>query len=241
MRMFTSKKLNDYFSANLWQGVIMILIVSLFNLVCQDDNTHAQGNGHDTSQERTALSENRNLRNREVAQGYAAFYRVIVENNIFRPLGWKEPISAPKYVLIGTMLDSRGGIIAKALLKENASNQTYYVTTGEKVGTATVESIESRQVRLNISGEILTLKAPSIQFLNVSNVNTSSPPSRRQPTPAISVTAVQQQSRGDRINRNQTRTDLPSNVQKIVDWFRHGTQEERIKIAEEFERRQQRR
>lgn len=235
MKMFTSKKLNDYFRANLWQGVIMILIVSLFNLVCQDDNTLAQGNGHDTSQERTALSENR-----EVAQGDAAFYRVIVENNIFRPLGWKEPISAPKYALIGTIINSRGGM-AKALLKENASNRTYYVTTGEKVGTATVEKIESRQVRLNISGEILTLNAPSIQFLNVSNVNASSPPSRGQPTPATSVTAVQQQSRGNRINRNQTRTDLPSNVQKIVDRYRHGTQEERIKIAEEFERRQLRR
>lgn len=235
MKMFTSKKMNDYFRANLSQGVIMILIVSLFNLVCQDDNTLAQSNGHDTSQERTALSENR-----EVAQGDAAFYRVIVENNIFRPLGWKEPISAPKYVLIGTIINSRGGM-AKALLKENASNRTYYVTTGEKVGTTTVEKIESRQVRLNISGEILTLKAPSIQFLNVSNVNASSPSSRGQLTPSISVTTVQQQSRGNRINRNQTRTDLPSNVQKIVDRYRHGTQEERIKIAEEFERRQQRR
>lgn len=241
MKMFTSKKMNDYFRANLWQGVIMILIVSLFNLVCQDDNTLAQGNGHDTSQERTALSENRNLKNREVAQGDAAFYHVIVENNIFRPLGWKEPNSVPKYVLIGTLIDSRGGIIAKALLKENASNQTHYVTTGEKVGTATVEKIEPRQVRLNISGEILTLKAPSIQFLNVSNVNASSPPSRRQREPAISVATVRQQSRGHRIIRNQTRTDLPSNVQKIVDWYRQGTSEERLKIAEELNRRQQRR
>lgn len=239
--MFTSTKMIDWFRANPSKRMIVILlVVSVVFLIRQGDNTHAQGNGHDTSQGRVALSDNRNPINQSEPQGNAAFYQVIVENNIFRPLGWKEPIIAPKYALIGTIINSRGGM-AKALLKENASNRTYYVTTGEKVGAATVEKIKSRQVRLNISGEILTLKAPSIQFLNVSNVNTSSPPSRRQRTPAISVTTVPQQSRGNRINRNQTRTDLPNNVQKIVDRYRHGTQEERIKIAEEFERRQQRR
>ena len=240
MSMFTSTKMIDWFRANPSKRMIVIfLVVSLLFLIHLGDDTRAKGDRHDTSQEGVALSDNRNPKNRGELQGNAAFYSVIVENNIFRPLGWKEPIIAPKYALIGTIINSRGGM-AKALLKENASNRTYYVTTGEKVGAATVEKIKSRQVRLNISGEILTLKAPSIQFLNVSNVNTSSPPSRRQRTPAISVTTVPQQSRGNRINRNQSRRILPSNVQKIVDRYRRGTHEERIKIGEEFERRQQR-
>ncbi len=236
MIMFISTKMADGGRKNLPQGVIMILVVSLLILIHKGNVAHAQGNEHDVHTERADLSDNRNPENQSRARGYALFYRVIVENNLFRPLGWQMPRREPKYVLIATLLESHGEM-AKALLMENASKQTYYVTTGEQIGKATVEKIESRQVRLNISGQILTLKILSAQFLNA---KASSSQSRTQSGPAISITAPQQ-SRGNQINRNQKRRNLPDNVEKIVDRYRHGTEEERRKIAEEFERRQQRR
>ena len=232
--MFISTKMADGGRKNLPKGVIIILVVSLLILMRQGNVAHAQGNQYDTNEKRAHLLDNQNPANQSGSRTDAFFYRVIVENNLFRPLGWQVPNREPKYALIATLIGSHGEI-AKALLMENASNRTYYVTTGEQIGEATVEKIESRQVRLNISGENLTLKVPSAQFLNA---KASSPMLREQPAPAISMT-VRQQSRGNQINQN--RRDLPSNVQKIVDRYRHGTEEERLKIAEEFERRQQRR
>ena len=234
--MFTSTKMADEFRKNRSQGVIMILVVSLLILMRQGNVAHTQGNQYDTNEKRAHLPDKQNPENQSRARRDALFYRVIVENNLFRPLGWQVPRSEPKYDLIATLIESHGKM-AKALLMENASNQTYYVTTGEQIGEATVEKIESRQVRLNISGEILTLKVPSAQFLNV---KASSSQSRTQPGPAISITAPPQ-SRGNQMNRDQKRGNLPDNVQKIVDRYRHGTEEERRKIVEEFERRQQRR
>ena len=229
--MFISTKMADGGRKNRPQGVIMILVVSLLILMRQGNIAHTQGNQYDTNEERAHLPANQNPENQSRARGDALFYRVIVENNLFRPLGWQVPRREPKYALIATLIESHGKM-AKALLMENASKQTYYVATGEQVGEATVEKIESRQVSLNISGKILILKVPSTQFLNA---KAPSSPVREQTAPAISITAPQQ-SRRNQINRN--RRDLPSNVQKIVDRYRHGTEEERRKIAEEFERRQ---
>ena len=127
--MFTFTKRTDWFRKNLPQGVIIILVVSLFILIHQGNVAHAQGNQYDTSEERADLPGKQNSENQSKARGYALFYRVIVENNLFRPLGWQMPRREPKYVLIATLLESHGKM-AKALLMENASKQTY--TNSEK-------------------------------------------------------------------------------------------------------------
>lgn len=87
------------------------------------------------------------------------FYRVIVESNLFRPLGWRAPKREPKYALVATWIESRGET-AKALIIERSSNRTYYAAIGERVGKATIENIESKQVDLKISGKIVTLNLP---------------------------------------------------------------------------------
>ena len=93
------------------------------------------------------------------------YYKVIVDNNLFRPLGWRPPNNKPRYTLIGTWISSNG-VTAKALILEQRSNQTYYVSIGEKVGEATVEGIKSNQVSLDLSGDIKMIKSESIQFLS---------------------------------------------------------------------------
>ena len=93
------------------------------------------------------------------------YYKVIVDNNLFRPLGWRPPNNKPRYTLIGTWISSNG-VTAKALILEQRSNQTYYVSIGEKVGEATVEGIKSNQVSLDLSGDIKMIKSESMQFLS---------------------------------------------------------------------------
>ena len=96
-----------------------------------------------------------------------AFYRVIIDNNLFRPLGWRKPNEAPAYRLLGTVVDTDTAM-AQAILQETRANRYYFVTIGEKVGNATVKDIQSKQVVLDEAGKTITLKAGSLQFLTQS-------------------------------------------------------------------------
>lgn len=210
-------------------NIMIILVLSLLLLICQGSETGAQGNRHDTNQEHTDLDANWNKeKDREWN-----FYRVIVENNLFRPLGWQAPNREPKYVLVATLIDPHSKM-AKALLIESRSNRTYYVTTGEKVQDATVEAIESRQVRLNISGEILALKTPTVQFLNVRNANVLSSSPREIPKSSTSIPASAR-SRENEISLNPK--NWSSNVQKMIDRYRQATPEERSEIDEKLRKK----
>ena len=112
------------------------------------------------------LDGNRKVNFRGIsAESGKEYYKVIVDNNLFRPLGWRPPNNKPRYALIGTWISSNS-MIAKALILEQRSNQTYYVSIGEKVGEATVESIKSDQVSLDLSGDIKMIKSESMQFLS---------------------------------------------------------------------------
>ena len=94
----------------------------------------------------------------------AAFYKVIIDNNLFRPLGWTPPDNEPAYSLIGTAVHP-DGVIAQATLLEKRSNRYHFVTIGEKLGDITVKDIQAKQVVLEKDGEPITLKTEALQFL----------------------------------------------------------------------------
>merc|ERR1712138_6069 len=95
-----------------------------------------------------------------------SYYQVISDYSLFRPLGWKQPDTSPKYQLIATKIPTQG--VPKALIKESRSNKTYYVSVGEKIEDAKVEKIEANQVSLDSGGESIELKGRSVDFLRVS-------------------------------------------------------------------------
>ncbi len=94
----------------------------------------------------------------------AAFYKVIIDNNLFRPLGWTAPNNEPAYSLVGTAVDA-DGVIAQATLLEKRSNRYHFVTIGEKLGNITVKDIQAKQVVLEKDGKPITLKTETLQFL----------------------------------------------------------------------------
>ena len=94
----------------------------------------------------------------------AAFYKVIIDNNLFRPLGWTPPNNEPAYNLVGTAVDA-DGVIAQATLLEKRSNRYHFVTIGEKLGDTTVKDIQAKQVVLEKGGKPITLKTETLQFL----------------------------------------------------------------------------
>ena len=94
----------------------------------------------------------------------AAFYKVIIDNNLFRPLGWTPPKNEPAYSLIGTAVGADGAL-SQATLLEKRSNRYHFVTIGTKLGDITVKDIQAKQVTLENAGKPVTLKAGELQFL----------------------------------------------------------------------------
>ena len=94
----------------------------------------------------------------------AAFYKVIIDNNLFRPLGWTPPKDEPAYTLIGTAVGAEG-TVSQATLLEKRSNRYHFVTIGTKLGDMTVKDIQAKQVTLDNAGKPITLKAGELQFL----------------------------------------------------------------------------
>lgn len=125
----------------------------------------------DEDQELNQIS-NRESKN-EKMNGNAGFYQVIVENSIFRPLGWKPPNEEPEYRLLGTAI----GINSEAFVVENRSNRFYVVSIGDEIGDAVIKEIEEKRVILNKNGETITLNTGGIEFLKTggsASRNTSS-------------------------------------------------------------------
>ena len=92
-----------------------------------------------------------------------AFYRVITDFNLFRPLGWRPPDKSPKYELMATKVPADGP--AKALIRESRSNRTYYVSVGDQLESAEIEKIGVNKVSLKLDGKTISLSSPSVQFL----------------------------------------------------------------------------
>ena len=82
------------------------------------------------------------------------FYRTIIDNNLFRPLGWRPPRPQEPYRLIGTIIPTDGKMGAQAILQTTHSNTTYTVTRGDTLDAdTTVIDIQNKQVTLEKTGK----------------------------------------------------------------------------------------
>ena len=91
-----------------------------------------------------------------------AHYSPIVENNLFRPLGWRRNRPTERYRIVGIIIPTAGGVEPKALIEKAGEHQTYIVTPGQKLNPDTeVIDIQSKQVTLSTNGTHRTLQLPS--------------------------------------------------------------------------------
>ncbi|RKU21583.1 hypothetical protein C6499_21525 [Candidatus Poribacteria bacterium] len=94
----------------------------------------------------------------EVFDAEVSFKRTIIDNNLFRPLGWTPPRPTESYRLIGTILPRSANTPPKAILQTTAGHQTYIVTLGSNIDANTqVVGIQSKQVTLSTQGQQRTL------------------------------------------------------------------------------------
>ena len=86
------------------------------------------------------------------------FYRTIVDNNLFRPLGWRPPRPREPSRLIGTLIPTDANTPKQAILQKTRAGRTYTVTIGDKLDeNTTVTNIQSKQVTLETNGQQRTL------------------------------------------------------------------------------------
>ncbi len=183
-------------------------------------NPEIQNVGKDASARRKNPSVNRD----KEPNGNANFYRVIVENNLFRPLGWQKPNSEPQYTLIATLIEPEGNT-DRAFLMDRKSNQSYYVAIGEKVGDAVVKDIKSNQVILYKVGDIMTIRAEWSPFLSSSSRNGGGAPTL---------------NRGNRSNQNSENRDSKQlNSMEMKRRFQNASSEERKSIMAQYRKTQE--
>ena len=170
----------------------------------------------------------------------ADFYRVIIENNIFRPLNWKPPHQEPAWTLLGTTTTPDSST-ATAYITERKTNQFYAVKVGEKIADATVTEILPKQVTLDKGGKTLNLFMASAAFLSRTG---SSPSSSYLPSPAQPQVTSQRrnsQARGTKDKERQAWRDAQkeriAELKKMAEKLRATSEQERRKMQEHLEQR----
>ena len=89
------------------------------------------------------------------------YYKPIVNNNLFRPLGWTVPDRSPKYELIATIVSKD---YVKAYVRETRNGRDYFVGVGDAIGDSIVQKIDRGMVQLDDNREF---RAQSFGLLNV--------------------------------------------------------------------------
>ena len=79
------------------------------------------------------------------------FYQVIIDNNLFRPLGWTKPRAKVAFELVATVMKSNGA--HKALIRNTRTRTLQYAAVGEELTPGvTITEITRRAVTLNENG-----------------------------------------------------------------------------------------
>lgn len=138
----------------------------------------------------------------------AAFYKVIIDNNLFRPLGWTPPNNEPTYSLIGTAVGADGAV-SQATLLEKRSNRYHFVTIGTKLGDMTVKDIQAKQVILDNAGKPITLKSGELQFLTTAR--------GREAGRAAQASEGQSEKDGGNSAKNQTNADMEAEKRRQME------------------------
>ncbi len=167
------------------------------------------------------------------------FYRVIIENNIFRPLNWKPTQQEPAWTLLGTAITADNST-ATAYISERKTNQFYAVKVGETIAGATVTEILPKQVTLDNGGKTLNLYMASVPFLNGARSSRSLSYRAPQPhRPAESKSRNSQRTSKDKERQawRDAQKERIAELKKKAEKLRATSEKERRKMREHLEQR----
>ena len=112
---------------------------------------------------RPALTKDREA---EVSFQETEFYRTIIDNNIFRPLGWRPERPKESFRLLGTRIPTDRKTSPQAIIQATQGNKTYVVATGDTLfKDTTITDIQPKQITFEKSGHQRTLKLSTTTWL----------------------------------------------------------------------------
>ncbi len=179
----------------------------------------------------------------------AAFYKTIIDHNLFRPLGWTPPNNEPSYSLIGTKAVDTNGAISQATLLEKRSNRYHFVTIGTKLGDMTVKDIQAKQVTLDKAGETIKLKTGGFQPLTAKRERGDDRSGDRgEGDSERADNNNREQNRGNQADaerrrqmEQKERAAQQKMRQQMMEKMKHASAEERREMIEKFRRERGRR
>ena len=190
----------------------------------------------------SAISQSRPTDNSssETTNTDQAFYRVIVDYSLFRPLGWRLPNNSPRYELIATKIPTVGE--AKALIKESRSSQTYYVSLGDQLQESKIDEISANRVGLVSEGKTIFLSiSERSRFLSTSSEKRRQRGRNRESNTQTAEKKSEErddnESRGGRRGRRRRGSFDSQRAQEMRSRWANASPEERQNMIQSFRQR----
>lgn len=171
------------------------------------------------------------------------YYKVIVDNSIFRPLGWRPPKKEPEYAFRGTKTDENGRI-SKAYVLERRSGNFYTAMVGDKVGDAIVKEIQEKQIILDKNGETITLRGGTWQPIKSGGSSRHSASSRSESNNDDNNQSNASSKNDDAIRKakeafmksEQMRKEMMEKARQMRRRFEGASRDQRERMIREFSR-----
>ena len=163
-----------------------------------------------------------------------AYYQIISNNNLFRPLGWTKPDPTPRFELIGTIV---GKDFARAYVSRIGRNRLLVVSVGDNIGSDIVSEIKTEKVTMK-SGK--TYVGNGLSFLSTKTDKRKRNVARSQQTSNDTVRSTRQGQR--RSTESTERMQRGSRGQRgrwqeQIEKFQQATPEEQSRMIEQFRNR----
>ncbi len=147
-------------------GIITIIGWNLYEDNNQNNQSPVEKNRVINPQQKAKPSQNKNMEGKtDSTPGTPeAFYQIIIDNNLFRPLGWQPEVPQPKYMLIGTVIAKNTAQHTEAFIVERQSRQLHIVRVNDWIGEQMVKGIEAKKVILQEGDQEIILQIEHSPF-----------------------------------------------------------------------------
>ena len=171
------------------------------------------------------------------AQSGVEYYKVITNNNLFRPLGWKPPNLTPKFELIGTWIGTNKDIRV-AYVRNIRTNQIYRLGIGDTINGVPINNIEQNEVQMKTGGNY---ESPTLQFLNFSTSRRST--KRSSTGSSRSKTNTEKEKEKTTTSKTERRSGRTggANWETQIKRFQNASAGERQQMIEQFRNMRRRR
>lgn len=202
-----------------------------------ENRSQRQNRGTENRQQASRWGGQTRSRNNESAEN--SFYQVIIDNSLFRPLGWRPPNKEPEYSFIWTTVDINDTKKSEASVLEKRSNRLYTGSVGDEVGSAIIKEIKEKEIILDKDGETITLKVGNLQFLSTGGSSRGSSRENRDEGEDNKEANEERNNNRDReaSERERNRREMAERASEMRRRFQSASSEERMRMIQQFRER----